>query len=33
VNRAIERSMGVRWAYPGPFKSFHASGGAGGLDG
>lgn len=33
VDRAIEGSMGVRWAYQGPFKSFHAGGGEKGLEG
>ncbi|RYP81325.1 hypothetical protein DL769_002054 [Monosporascus sp. CRB-8-3] len=32
LDRIIETSMGPRWAYAGPFKSFHAGGGAGGLE-
>ncbi|PNP59919.1 hypothetical protein FNYG_14765 [Fusarium nygamai] len=33
LDRIIENSMGPRWAYAGPFKSFHAGGGPGGLEG
>jgi len=33
VDKAIEGSMGIRWAYQGPFKSFHAGGGAAGFEG
>lgn len=32
ADAALEFSMGVRWAFAGPFKSFHAGGGAGGLE-
>ncbi|KAJ6445256.1 3-hydroxyacyl-CoA dehydrogenase [Purpureocillium lavendulum] len=31
LDRILETSMGPRWAYAGPFKSFHAGGGPGGL--
>jgi 3-hydroxyacyl-CoA dehydrogenase len=31
VDRILETSMGPRWAYAGPFKSFHTGGGPGGL--
>jgi 3-hydroxyacyl-CoA dehydrogenase len=33
LDKIIETSMGPRWAYAGPFKSFHAGGGPGGLEG
>ncbi|KAL5592847.1 hypothetical protein FOBRF1_013155 [Fusarium oxysporum] len=33
LDRILETSMGPRWAYAGPFKSFHAGGGPGGLEG
>lgn len=32
LDRIMETSMGPRWAYAGPFKSFHAGGGPGGLE-
>lgn len=32
LDRILETSMGPRWAYAGPFKSFHAGGGPGGLE-
>ncbi|KAH7113605.1 hypothetical protein EDB81DRAFT_824730 [Dactylonectria macrodidyma] len=32
LDRIMETSMGPRWAYAGPFKSFHAGGGSGGLE-
>lgn len=31
LDRIIETSMGLRWAYAGPFKSFNMGGGPGGL--
>lgn len=31
VDLALQNSMAIRWAYAGPFKSFHAGGGPGGL--
>jgi 3-hydroxyacyl-CoA dehydrogenase len=31
LDRIMETSMGPRWAYAGPFKSFHVGGGPGGL--
>jgi 3-hydroxyacyl-CoA dehydrogenase len=31
LDRIIESSMGPRWAYAGPFKSFNMGGGPGGL--
>ena len=31
VDQIVENSMGPRWAVAGPFKSYHAGGGAGGL--
>jgi 3-hydroxyacyl-CoA dehydrogenase len=31
VDRIVENSMGPRWMLAGPFKSYHAGGGAGGL--
>jgi 3-hydroxyacyl-CoA dehydrogenase len=33
VDQIVENSMGPRWAVAGPFKSYHAGGGAGGLRG
>lgn len=33
LDRIVETSMGPRWAVAGPFKSYHAGGGAGGLRG
>lgn len=33
VDAALQNSMGARWAYAGPFKSFHTGGGEGGLSG
>ncbi|PSN64603.1 hypothetical protein BS50DRAFT_602239 [Corynespora cassiicola Philippines] len=33
LDRVVESSMGPRWAVAGPFKSYHAGGGAGGLEG
>jgi 3-hydroxyacyl-CoA dehydrogenase len=33
VDEIVEASMGPRWAVAGPFKSYHAGGGAGGLEG
>jgi 3-hydroxyacyl-CoA dehydrogenase len=33
LDRIVETSMGPRWAVAGPFKSYHAGGGAGGLEG
>jgi 3-hydroxyacyl-CoA dehydrogenase len=32
VDQIVENSMGPRWAVAGPFKSYHAGGGAGGLN-
>ncbi|OAQ67051.2 3-hydroxyacyl-CoA dehydrogenase [Pochonia chlamydosporia 170] len=32
LDRILETSMGPRWAYAGPFKSFHTGGGPGGLE-
>ncbi|KAJ9648830.1 hypothetical protein H2199_000743 [Coniosporium tulheliwenetii] len=32
LDRIVETSMGPRWAVAGPFKSYHAGGGAGGLE-
>jgi 3-hydroxyacyl-CoA dehydrogenase len=31
VDQIVENSMGPRWAVAGPFKSYHAGGGTGGL--
>ncbi|KAK2608469.1 hypothetical protein QQS21_003039 [Conoideocrella luteorostrata] len=31
LDRILETSMGPRWAYAGPFKSFHTGGGPGGM--
>lgn len=31
LDTILQNSMGPRWAYAGPFKSFHAGGGPGGL--
>lgn len=31
IDVILQNSMGPRWAYAGPFKSFHAGGGPGGL--
>lgn len=33
VDRVVEESMGPRWAVKGPFWSYHAGGGSGGLRG
>ncbi|EMD66016.1 hypothetical protein COCSADRAFT_35946 [Bipolaris sorokiniana ND90Pr] len=33
VDNIVEMSMGPRWAVAGPFKSYHAGGGEGGLEG
>ncbi|KAF2012327.1 NAD(P)-binding protein [Aaosphaeria arxii CBS 175.79] len=33
VDDIVQNSMGPRWAVAGPFKSYHAGGGAGGLEG
>jgi len=33
VDRIVESSMGPRWTVAGPFKSYHAGGGEGGLEG
>lgn len=33
VDEIVEASMGPRWAVAGPFKSYHAGGGPGGLEG
>jgi 3-hydroxyacyl-CoA dehydrogenase len=33
LDRIVESSMGPRWAVAGPFKSYHAGGGPGGLEG
>ncbi|KAL4985533.1 hypothetical protein BDW68DRAFT_198688 [Aspergillus falconensis] len=33
LDKIMENSMGPRWAYAGPFKSFHTGGGPGGLEG
>jgi 3-hydroxyacyl-CoA dehydrogenase len=33
VDQIVESSMGPRWAVAGPFKSYHAGGGEGGLEG
>ncbi|KAE9972883.1 hypothetical protein BLS_003832 [Venturia inaequalis] len=33
VDEIVEASMGPRWAVAGPFKSYHAGGGVGGLEG
>lgn len=33
LDSIVESSMGPRWAVAGPFKSYHAGGGAGGLEG
>lgn len=33
VDQIVQSSMGPRWAVAGPFKSYHAGGGAGGLEG
>lgn len=33
VDTIVQSSMGPRWAVWGPFKSYHAGGGAGGLEG
>ena len=32
VDKIVETSMGPRWAVAGPFKSYHAGGGKGGLE-
>ncbi|KAK5138796.1 hypothetical protein LTR04_004183, partial [Oleoguttula sp. CCFEE 6159] len=32
VDRIVETSMGPRWAVAGPFRSYHAGGGKGGLE-
>lgn len=32
LDRIVETSMGPRWAVAGPFKSYHAGGGKGGLE-
>ena len=32
VDDVVTSSMGPRWAVAGPFKSYHAGGGAGGLE-
>lgn len=32
LDRIVETSMGPRWAVAGPFKSYHAGGGTGGLE-
>jgi hypothetical protein len=33
LDQIVESSMGPRWAVAGPFKSYHAGGGAAGLEG
>ncbi|OCL01261.1 hypothetical protein AOQ84DRAFT_401903 [Glonium stellatum] len=33
LDRIVETSMGPRWTIAGPFKSYHAGGGVGGLEG
>lgn len=33
LDQIVESSMGPRWAVAGPFKSYHAGGGPGGLEG
>ncbi|KAF2477813.1 NAD(P)-binding protein [Lindgomyces ingoldianus] len=33
LDKIVESSMGPRWAVAGPFKSYHAGGGVGGLEG
>lgn len=33
VDEIVQASMGPRWAVAGPFKSYHAGGGVGGLEG
>ncbi|CAI6334592.1 unnamed protein product [Periconia digitata] len=33
LDKIVENSMGPRWAVAGPFKSYHAGGGAAGLEG
>lgn len=33
LDEIVQSSMGPRWAVAGPFKSYHAGGGAGGLEG
>ena len=33
IDKVVENSMGPRWAIAGPFKSYHAGGGAAGLEG
>jgi len=33
IDTIVQSSMGPRWAYAGPFKSFHTGGGKGGLEG
>jgi 3-hydroxyacyl-CoA dehydrogenase len=33
LDTIVQSSMGPRWAVAGPFKSYHAGGGAGGLEG
>jgi len=33
LDAIVESSMGPRWAVAGPFKSYHAGGGEGGLEG
>jgi len=32
VDKIVQSSMGLRWAVSGPFKSYHAGGGEGGLE-
>ena len=33
IDKIVQNSMGPRWAVAGPFKSYHAGGGEGGLEG
>ena len=33
IDDIVQNSMGPRWAVAGPFKSYHAGGGPGGLEG
>ena len=33
IDTTVQNSMGPRWAVAGPFKSYHAGGGQGGLEG
>ena len=33
IDTIVQNSMGPRWAVAGPFKSYHAGGGEGGLEG